>query len=68
MQPLLLSAKDAAVLLGISKRFFDELDAKGKVPKAVRLGRRKLWVRDDLERWIQVGCVSRDQFAKLRGN
>lgn len=58
--PLLLSASDAAKLLGIGQRHFYALVSSGKIgPVAVKLGRRSLWRAADLESWVEAGCPVR---------
>ena len=59
---LLLSAADAAHAVGVSRSGFWKLHASGRVPAPVRLGRRVLWRRHDLELWVAGGCPSRDRF------
>jgi len=59
---LLLSASAAAHAIGISRSQFWKLHASGRVPAPVRIGRRVLWRRSDLEQWVAQGCPSRDRF------
>jgi excisionase family DNA binding protein len=49
--PLLLSVPEAAAVLGISKRYAQLLIAGGALP-TIRLGRRRLVHRADLEAFI----------------
>ena len=57
---LLLDAKAAAALIGVSRSSFLRLDATGQIgPTSVRLGRRRLWSRDALADWIRAGCPPR---------
>lgn len=61
--PLLVSAQDAAGLLGISQRAFYSLLSSGRIgPLPIHLGRRTLWRRNELESWIQAGCPARQQW------
>lgn len=47
--PALLTALQAAALLGVSERKFSEMRAAGLVPDAIALGERALrWRRDEL--------------------
>lgn len=48
---LALSIADAAVALGLSDRTVDELARAGELP-SIRVGRRRLFVVRDLERWL----------------
>jgi len=66
---LLLSASDAAKLLGIGSSHFWGLHSSGRLgPLPVKLGRRTLWIRRDLEKWIDAGCPSRKQWQDMIGN
>ncbi|MEI9975087.1 MAG: helix-turn-helix domain-containing protein [Ignavibacteriota bacterium] len=49
----LLSIKEAAAYLGISRRVFEGLMYNGKIP-IVREGTLKRFDREDLDRWIQL--------------
>jgi len=64
---LLLSATDAAAAVGVSRSGFWKLHASARVPSPVRIGRRVLWRRNDLEEWVEQGCPSRDRFEAMRG-
>lgn len=64
--PLLLDAKDAARLCGVSARTWWSLHAAGRCPLPVRLNRRTLWRRDELAAWIAAGCPARDRWENTR--
>jgi excisionase family DNA binding protein len=53
---LLVSASEAAHLLGVSSRFVRLLLARGQIP-VVKLGRRRLLRRSDLDALISHGGV-----------
>ncbi len=58
--PLLLSAEDAADLLGIGRSHFYALHSSGRLgPQPVRLGRRTLWRADELRAWCEEDCPPR---------
>lgn len=65
-EPLLLSAQEAAELLGIGKTLFWQLHSAGRIPLPVKLGRRTLWRREELLGWVRKGCPSRDKWQLLR--
>lgn len=66
---LLLSVKNAAKLLGIGSSHFWGLHSSGRLgPLPIKLGRRTLWIRRDLEKWIDAGCPSRKQWQDMIGN
>jgi predicted DNA-binding transcriptional regulator AlpA len=56
-EPLLVSDREAAALLGISRAHFHRLRAAGKFgPEALKLGRCRRWDRDAIVRWVRAGC------------
>lgn len=60
--PLLLDAKAAAKLCGVSARTWWALRSAGKTPLPVRLGRRTLWRAGELADWCRAGCPGRDRW------
>jgi len=56
---LLLTADEAASLCRTSTRTWRSWDAGGKIPLPIRIGRAKLWRREELEAWIDAGCPER---------
>lgn len=62
VSPLLVSAADAAKLLGIASSTLYKLNACGRVPRHVRLGRRTLWRVAKLEDWVNAGCPARERW------
>jgi excisionase family DNA binding protein len=54
--PLLIPDIDAARLAGVSRATWHRLRAAGKLPPAVKLGRKVLWRRAEIEEWIRSGC------------
>ena len=55
-EPLLVSDREAAALLGISRAHFQRLRAAGKVgPEPIPLARCRRWERDALVRWVSIG-------------
>ncbi|QDU60768.1 hypothetical protein Pan216_16190 [Planctomycetes bacterium Pan216] len=59
---ILVDLKDAADLLSISPTTLKVMDAGGRVPAPVYLGRCKRWRVADLERWVKYGCPDRAEF------
>jgi predicted DNA-binding transcriptional regulator AlpA len=49
---ILLRTHQAAALCGISVRTWRTLDATGKVPRAIRLGRATFWRPEELKAWV----------------
>ncbi len=65
-EPRLIDANGAALLCGVSVRFWHQLDSAGRVPKPMRLGRRCLWSLEELDRWIAAGCPERGKWALMQ--
>jgi predicted DNA-binding transcriptional regulator AlpA len=64
--PLLVDAREAAALCGVSRAHWLALNSSGRVPMPVRLGRRVLWPVAELTAWIEAGCPARDRWTALR--
>lgn len=65
--PLLLSAKDTAVCLGISRSYLYEMSSSGILgPLPVKFGRRSLWIRDELTNWVAAGCPVRHKWVEIK--
>jgi predicted DNA-binding transcriptional regulator AlpA len=66
--PLLLSAEDAAALLGIGRSLFYGLHSSGRLgPLPVHLGKRSLWRRDELIQWVSSDCPPRQRWQEFKG-
>ena len=64
---LLVDADSGAALLGISRRHFWALHSSGRLgPLPVRLGKRTMWVRTELEEWTASRCPNREQWLDMR--
>ena len=61
-EPLLVAAPSAARLCGVGERTWRKLDACARVPRAVAVGRRRLWPVVILRRWAELGCPERSEF------
>ncbi|MGF1635239.1 MAG: helix-turn-helix transcriptional regulator [Phycisphaerae bacterium] len=53
----------AASYCGVTPAAWRKLDASGRCPSPIKLGRTLLWRRADLDRWITDGCPARDADA-----
>jgi len=63
MELLLLSTLDAAKLIGVGRTHFYAMHSSGRLgPLPIRLGKRTLWNRAELESWVNGGCVSRERW------
>jgi excisionase family DNA binding protein len=66
MESLLLSAEDSAELLGIGRTLFYSMHSSGRLgPMPVKLGRRVLWNRKELEAWVRAKCPARKIWQNL---
>ena len=55
--PLLIDADACAALCGCGRSLWYSLLAAGKIgPQSVRLGRKRLWRRQEVESWIAANC------------
>lgn len=66
LPPLLVGAAEAARLVGLSRSSWCKHDSSGRVPRALRIGARKLWSVDELRDWIAAGAPGRSRWEELR--
>ena len=60
LRPLLVSAAEAARMLGVGHSLFYEMGADGRLgPMPIRFGRKCLWRTDELRQWCEDGCPPR---------
>ena len=64
---LALDATDVANLLKVSKRHVANLNASGRLPKPIKLGRAVRWLRPELTEWLAAGAPRRDQWEAIKG-
>lgn len=65
---LLLSAADAAVLIGVGRSHFYALHSSGRLgPMPIKLGKRTLWVRQELIDWTARRCPPREKWITNSG-
>ena len=66
-EPLLVAAKDAARLCGISERLWRSWDSGGHTPEAVIAETGvKRWRFGELKRWVESGCPSRARWDQMQ--
>ena len=64
---LVVPAKDAARLLGISRAQLWKLHSQGKVPAPIRLGTKApRWRVDELRSWLAAGAPDRQTWIKMQ--
>ena len=66
LDPLLLSAKQAAALCSVSARTWATWISTGRTPPSIKLNGRRLWRYDLLKFWVRENCPSLDKFMALR--
>ena len=67
IQPALLTISDLCQLLNISRAEFYRLDQTGKfAPLSVGLCRKRLYLRTEIESWLQVGLPHRKQWQSIK--
>jgi len=65
--PLLVDSDTAADLCGVSRTTWWALHSSGRCPAPVKLGRRTLWRRAELEAWTAAGCPPRAKWQATKG-
>jgi len=66
LEPILVDAKTAATMAGVSRSTWLGWDASGMNPRPIRLGGRVLWCVADLRDWAAMGCPGREAFEEQR--
>jgi predicted DNA-binding transcriptional regulator AlpA len=56
----------AAAMAGVSRSHWWRLHAAAKTPAAVKLGRKVLWNRAELQSWIQARCPDRRTWEAMQ--
>ena len=60
--PILLDAEEVGLILNLSRATVYRLNAEGRLPRPVHLGRSTRWRREELVQWVQIGCPSRERW------
>jgi predicted DNA-binding transcriptional regulator AlpA len=64
---LLLAARQAAALCGVSLATWHRMASAGRCPAPLRLSTGCVrWRRDELEGWVAAGCPNRQTWEALR--
>lgn len=63
----LMTDKDLASVLSVSRRQVWSLQARGGLPEPVYLGRSTRWRVQDISEWVRLGCPSREVFEREKG-
>ncbi len=64
--PVLICEREAARLCGISRTAWRTYVDAGKTPAPIRLGRRILWLRDEIIAWCKAGCPIREKWNIMK--
>lgn len=65
---LLIPDTAAAALAGVSRATWHRLRVAGKLPPCVRLSRKVLWRRLEIEEWIGAGCPDSRTWAAIQAS
>ncbi|HMO84346.1 MAG TPA: helix-turn-helix domain-containing protein [Lacipirellulaceae bacterium] len=63
---LAVDAAEAARLCGVSRTSWYGLQAAGRLPRPVRLGRRVVWRVEELKAWLAAGCPPLAKWQHMR--
>ena len=63
---LMLDERQVAAVLSTSSQFVRDLVDRGLMPMPTKLGRRSLFIREELERWVAAGCPDRARWTKIK--
>lgn len=63
---LAIDAAEVAKLLNVSLRHVNALNASGRLPRPIHLGRSVRWPRAELESWLAAGAPSREVWEQMR--
>ena len=67
ISPILLTANEAAQLLGFTRQFFYQLQASGRLgPHPFYFGKRTRWSLFELHSWVCSGCPPRDRWLIIK--
>lgn len=57
--PIAISARELAQMLGVSLRQIWRLKSADRLPKAIKLGGSVRWNRQEIIDWFEAGCLDR---------
>ena len=65
-QARLLSAKELAAALSLSRRQIHRLNACGRIPKPAHIGGSLRFVSSEISAWILSGCPDRKTWEQMK--
>jgi len=63
--PIALDARRLAAALGISPRHLETLLTSGRLPRPIRLGRRRVWPIDEVRSWLASGAPPQERWETM---
>jgi len=64
-QRLLWSAAELSQVLGVSVRTIRRLELQARLPRPLVIGRAVKWKADEIRRWVNARCPSRDEWELI---
>jgi predicted DNA-binding transcriptional regulator AlpA len=61
VEPVMITARQLAVLMQVSTRQVWRMLSAGKVPQPIRVGGIVRWRMAEIENWIALGCPGQSQ-------
>lgn len=65
-QPLAISARQLASMLGVSIRQVWRLNETGNLPRPMRLGGSVKWLRKEIEAFLEAGAPDRESWEAMK--
>jgi hypothetical protein len=66
LPPLLVGAKEAARLCGVSPATWARMKSAGRLPACLWVSKRVLWRVEELREWVEAGCPDRKAWDAMR--
>jgi predicted DNA-binding transcriptional regulator AlpA len=68
IEALLIGDRECAALCGVSRSHWHTLQAAGKVPSSLKLGRKTLWIKSEISEWISAKCPDARTWAAMQAS
>ena len=62
---LSVGAEELGELLGVSRSHVYRLDGEGRLPQAIPLGGRRVWLIEEVRAWLREGAPRREVWEKI---
>lgn len=62
---LSVSAGELGELLGVSRSHVYRLDGEGRLPQAIHLGGRRIWLVEEVRAWLRSGAPRREVWEQI---